>query len=90
MKGSRTALCFSTGEWPTTSVHDVLRYEEDRFELIWSRADWTTAEAKEYVKARTPKRPPQVCRICGEGYKAKGLCRKCYFRQRYQAQRERR
>ena len=70
------------------SVHDVLRYDDDRFQLIWTEVGRSTTEAKKYVRSRSPKRPSKVCRICGGKHKAKGLCEKCYFKERYRAQRD--
>jgi hypothetical protein len=70
------------------SVHDVLRYEDNRFELIWSRPRWTTGEARKYVRSRPRKQRAPVCRICGGKHKAKGLCQSCYLKERYRAQKE--
>jgi hypothetical protein len=39
------------------TVHRMLMYEPDRFDLIRSRADWTYAEAKAVVRARQRKNP---------------------------------
>lgn len=70
------------------SVHAVLRYEDDRFELIGTEVARSTTAAKEYVASRPSRRGAQTCRICGGTHRARGLCGSCYFRERYRAQKE--
>lgn len=70
------------------SVHDVLRYEDDRFELIWTEVARNSIAAKEYVTSRPSRRRTQTCRICGGRHRARGLCEPCYFKARYRARKK--